>query len=352
VTENIRSLQKQLSVSERRALGSSLDAAAVRALVQSPSKQIGRYKRVAAMSVLAGGGVRNAHGPLKRVLLRKDESDSIRTAAAVFLTQLGGKRAEQALLEASALRLDIRLRVRVARGLGVVGSSASMDALARLARSRVLVIRNEAKFAQTLVAFREGLAGHRPRVPKSRPRQIRGRTAQSLKVLPVKDSERAALGAWLGERPYGVQLDTSLGRRIDCAGGHLMFLVNRDLSNLGPTFVERTRERAWIFGLLARGTRLGGDRYDVGQVMLCWPRGGGRVGMSVHRADGRMLQYGAIRVVGEQARISLGAVAESGAMPLSIRGTWRDGQLDFDCSLARKRPRSAVRRQTLAITRA
>jgi hypothetical protein len=293
-----------------------LDARDLQELELSVLGEANRPFRVKAMDALvtARGGAATA--VLARVLANDGEDVTLRAAAA---SQLGraGPVAERALVSTLREASEPTILVAVAGALAKVGSEAALEPLAALA-GRDDAVGQQARFAQTVIAFRARRPGHEPPdVAEGDLLPVPDENRMRLSRRPLGTDEAPAAFEELRQDSYGVPLAREGAFRIDCAQERFLVALEREPVN---------GEQPTLAGVVARRSYAQGS-YSVNWLVLTWPGADGALQVGVFRPSGHQVLAGTARAEGDGTTFELRSVQGRGNLPVEARGSVVGGQV-------------------------
>ncbi len=195
-----------------------LDAGDLRELELSVLGEANRQFRTRAMDALVAARGAGAIRALAQVLVNDREDVTLRAAAA---SQLGraGPAAEGPLVSALREASEPTILVAVAGALAKVGSEAAIEPLAPLA-ARDDAVGQQARFAATVIAFRERLPGREPpEVAEAELLPVEGEGRMGLSRRPLRNA-LAPARRWLLPLSSGSRASSCAARtRLSRSGG-------------------------------------------------------------------------------------------------------------------------------------
>jgi hypothetical protein len=293
-----------------------LDARDLRELESSVLGEAHRPYRIRAMDALVAARGAGAIKALAQVLANEDEDPTVRAAAA---SQLGraGPPAETPLLSALEAASEPTILVSVAGALGKVGTAAAIEPLRTLA-DRDDAVGQQARFAATIIAFRERRPGHEPpQVADSDVLPVPERDRAPVSYRPLRQDEALTAFEDLRQDSFGVPLAPESAFRIDCARERFLVALEEKPATL---------EEPTLAGLVARRSYAQGT-YSVSWLVLTWPGEDGAVQVGVYRPSGHQVLAGTARLEGEQATFELRSVRGRGNLAVEVHGTVERGRI-------------------------
>lgn len=287
-----------------------------------------RSFRIRAMDVLVAARGAGATKALAQVLADDREDVSLRAAAAAQLGRAGPS-AETPLLSALQEGREPTILVAVAGALAKVGSAAALEALSAVA-DRDDAVGRQARFAATVIAFREHRPGYEP--PSVADSDVLPVPEQDLSRLRQRrlrhDEVRAALDD-LRQDSFGVQLAEEEAFSIECAQERFIVVLDAD---------SAVREQPTLSGLVAHRSYETGT-YSVSWLVLAWPGDDGATRVAVHRPSGQQVLAGTARFEGDQATFDLLSVRGRGNLAVEVHGSLEKGRIvTFEGTAGRGRP--------------
>jgi hypothetical protein len=287
--------------------------------------------RTRAMEALTTARAPDSHRLLEQVLRAGDEDPGVRAAAAAQLARLGDAEAERALLDALPDATEPTVQVEIAAALAKSGSPRALDALGRLAESAAELVRQQAAFACSVIAYRERQPGFE--LPVAAPEEIVQPDADQ--AIPITAGRPPALEvanaiATLAGETYGVRVTGDLSFFIRCGPEQMMLALDQEAAtNLGDVAATRPL----LLGLLARRAPVDGS-YAVQGLLLSWPEKGSRFNVALHRPAGDQLLFGGAERRGELVQFALNTVRQPGAVPATVRGSFERSKFELVDSLS------------------
>ena len=257
------------------------------------------------------------------ILANRHEQPRLKRMAAMGLYEVGGYRAEQALIENSR-NADEDIAPVIAQALGRIGSARSAPILRELLANAPRAARVRETFAVSLLAYRHNLDGNEIEVPSG---------DSLIELLPSSDSveirvtepdmrkSNRALAA-LRREPIGVSLTTQNAHQFECGPNTFVLLWNGafSLRRLG-----RSNMRKGVVGILYRQSWFDDD-YSLSSVILGTPDGNG-LQISAHNSGGKVLYAGMIDLSTAHGRFDIQACLRDGANPIELKGEISNGQM-------------------------
>lgn len=279
--------------------------------------------RVKALTVLAATG-QPAAGDVFRDALRDSAAGfEVRAAGATWLSRLGGMAAEGALMESLAVEALPIVQHKIVAGLARVGSEASLRRLADAVQAMDPAVREHAQFAQSVIAYRAGMAGFElpvvdaaqrlpaPPVADTSARMVAARPEDALRVV-----EQTAADS------YGVAGDTDGVAMIQCGRRNLAAVIDAPLRAAPADRLARPQ----IAGYVAVQAETDGS-FATGLLILTWPNDAGGAHVSLNRLSGRAMYVGEAKLDGDTLRFHLDAVRAPGATETTVSGTLVGGRI-------------------------
>jgi len=292
-----------------------------------PSPDRGR-----AMDILVVAGWPGAAEVLGRVLLNPEEEDLLRASAASYLGRLGGRAAEDVLLESLTTPMQTLVRVKLAGALGRAGTRRSMGALQELANRDEEPVRRSARLGLSVVAYREGQRGFDLPVPEPEEMlDLDPGKALPFSVRPTHLDELGRAREWVSRSPYGIRLAEWPLYLIEF--GELCQLFALDARALESNLAALLAERPLLLGAIATYSAED-ESYATQWLLLTWPAEGGRFHMAVYDTAGTPVLYSFGITDSRVAEFMLRAVQGSGNAPISLQGRIRGSAFTFDGGLA------------------
>jgi hypothetical protein len=273
--------------------------------------------RVAIVAGPAGVAPETAHGEaFYRAALRDPGArDTVRAAAATWLSRSAADEAEAALLAALAAERSVPVRHKIVAGLARVGGEDALSALGELTGPDPDLAAH-ATFARSVIAHRAGIPGYEPA------------TAEESTLLPVPDgtpdrnlleSGGAVPAAVLPGDTYGLILGPEAAG-VRC--GRRRIVVAIDLTALTRLLTTPTMAALAAIRDPADGS------LHTGLLALCWPASDNTAHVAVHRPHGTPAFAGTAKVAGTSVSFRLTAVHAPGARSGTVTGTITSGVLE------------------------
>ena len=286
----------------------SIDLARLRAALGGRDA---RVSVLAAVRVVTGSNLPDKVALLASVLRNRELGPDPRRQAAIALGYVKGVES-QALLVAALADAETRVQVAAAKSLGWIGDATAYDALVALMRSLSGVPAPQVEWAARLIAHRHGLAA--PELPPLRLGERIDFTTERRPVRVVRaraERLRLCLDS-IARRNFRLRFDSSLAHELHCGRSEWMLLVT-DGAARAPARMRDRRSIAAAAALFLAGEQ----RFSIALIVLVEPAGR----LIVCRSTGEPVFAGELRVEGDRAAFSLGAVSRPGAFPLLLEGS-------------------------------
>lgn len=279
--------------------------------------------RIKALTVLAA-----VRDPLSSDVFRRALHDSssgeVRAAGATLLSRLGGMAAEGELMSSLPIEPMPVVQHKIIAGLARVGSDASLRRLADASQALDPSMREHARFAQAVIAYRAGISGFELPVPDPALRLPAPPAAASLsRMLRARPEDAIRVIEETAGDSHGVVGDPESVAMIQCGRRKLAVVIN---AVLGRSVGEERLSRPALAGYVAVRAEVDGS-FSAGLLVMSWPNGSGGLHVSVNRLSGRAEFFGSAGAEGEHVRFSLDAVRAPGATETSVRGILADGRV-------------------------
>ena len=257
------------------------------------------------------------------ILQNRHEQPRLRRMAVMGLYELGGLRAERALIE-TWRNGDEDIAPAIAQSLGRIGSARAAPLLRELLANAPREARARETFAVSLLAYRHNLDGNEVEVPRGDGLIALAPSSDNVEIRVTEPNYRQsslALAA-LRREPIGVSLMTQNARQFECGPNTFVLLWNLafSLRRLGRINTQKA-----VAGILFRKSRFD-DNYSLSSVILGTPDANG-LQISVHNSGGEALYAGMIDLSTAEGRFDIQACRRSGANPIEFKGAIRDGQM-------------------------
>jgi HEAT repeat protein len=268
--------------------------------------------RLKAMALLAETAV---EPDLFRAALQDDTADdTVRAAGATWLSRSTAPDAEAVLLSALANETTTSVRHKIVAGLARVGGEDALPALSDLAGSDQNLAAHAA-FAQSVVAYRAGIAGYElPVESEPLPAQDDAPASQTLETY-----ETIPDGSHLLGDTYGLIVGPSVAG-LRCGGRQLAVAI--DLTALARLLTTPT-----LAALIASKAESDGSPH-TSMLVLCSPAGYNTARVAIHRTSGTPVFTGSAQVSGMSVSFQLTAFRAPGARRTTITGTISSGVLE------------------------
>jgi hypothetical protein len=196
-----------------------------------------------------------------------------------------------------------------------VADGSQMGVMELLSQQAPALVAEQAAFAQSVVAYREGLLGFELPVPDA---------SALLDMDPDADGAVIQSGPAGGEdfdrlmhlssaELYMLTLSVETTLAIDCAGEHMLLAMDVQVLGGAPT---RFLDAPALAGLIAQLDPLA-DCYSVHGLAFTWPDGLGGFHVAVHEPNGEQAYFGTGGGQ-EVAEVSLRSVLRPGAVPIDV----------------------------------
>lgn len=273
--------------------------------------------------------LRARRSPKKRevfqaILAKREELPRFKHIAVRGLLELGGTRAEEALLE-SAQVADNTVAATMAEALGRVGSADSLPALKRLAQA-ASTAKERAAFAVSLLAYRHNLPGSEVKTLRSNQlMQLDDGTEDlPIRIQEARASEVELALASIKREPIGVELTAQNAQQMVCGPNTFILLWNKQFAG------RRLRvlgERKGVAAVLCLKSRFEKDYFFSAFVLATPSRG--RINLSVIKSSGEAIFFGSA-TSGSQPVLKLQSVKRPGGSAMRFEGSLREGRLAID----------------------
>jgi hypothetical protein len=306
--------------------------------------------RVAISKMRAILALRHSGSPHKRqvfaaVLADPRELPRFKHMAVAGLLELGGERAEEALIE-NLQYADEYTADAFALALGRVGSPRSAEVVRTLRSVARPAFGDQVDFAVSLLAYRHNLPGDEVDVPSGD--ELLSVQAETglipIEVTPADDAAVASAMRALEREPLGIEITGAGASSIVCGPNRFLLIWNREFE--GARFAK-LRKRKGVAGVQFLKSRFN-DEYSVASLVLVTPRGE-HIAISVHTPRGEAVMAGSTRFEGGSfSGLTLQSVQRPGAAVLEFKGAVSDGRLQVDEArssavvVERKLPRSVT----------
>jgi len=290
-----------------------------------PSRQ--GMSKMRAMTALRRSRSTQKVAVFSSVLEDQAELPRFRNMAVAGLLELGGVRAEQALVE-SAPHVDEYTAATLAQALGRIGSPDSIGVLRDLRTAAAPAVKGRVDFAISLLAYRHNLSGDEVDVPASN-RRLKleaGTRTLPIAVAAARRTEFETANHALKREPLGITLSPEGARRIVCGPNAFLLLWNEE-------FVGRRlaalRQRKGVAGVLFLKSRFE-KGYSVSSTVLVTP-GRRNLKLSLHKLGGDVMFAGSVTFGRDgQTRLDLRSVRRPGAAAMEFSGTIANGRLKIE----------------------
>jgi hypothetical protein len=318
-----------VSADDARSL-SAEDLGLLVTIVQDPASDL----RLRAMSILTRAAPIETVDVMSGILAAPFEDPIVRAAAAAHLGALGGSAASVALVAiVPTLARDeasLSIRHEVALALGKIGDTDdALDALGLLVDDPSPSVARQARFGQTLIAFRGGIAGFEPQIPNFFDLAAPvAEDAQPILVRADADVVDAITSLQEAGDTFGVALGTDGAHRVQCLDFELALLLDQTVLASGLPALATTRPV--LAGLVALHDEAS-DTWSTRWLVLVFPIGPA-INVALHRRDGKQVMFGA----GVSDTITLGfalrGVRDTGNAPVQFDGRFSGVALAVDAA--------------------
>lgn len=261
---------------------------------------------------------------LSALLADREELPRFKHMAVTGLLELGGVRAEEALIE-NVQYADEFTANMLALALGRVGSPRSVSVVQNLRSVARPAARSQVDFAATLLAYRHDLRGYEVEVPTGDQLLSLDATANLLpvEVSPAPRTEIEAAVRALEREPLGIELTNEAPLRIVCGPNHFLLIWNKDF---GGSQLAKLRKRKGVAGVLFLKSRFDNE-FSVSAFVLVTPGLKG-LRISIHKPWGEAVLAGsADSEEAGFANLVIRSVRRPGAAALEFSGSITDGRI-------------------------
>ena len=261
---------------------------------------------------------------LSALLADREELPRFRYMAVTGLLELGGPRAEEALIE-NAKHADEFTAAALALALGRVGSPRSVSVVRKLRSVARSAARNQVDFAVSLLAYRHNLKGGEVEVPTGD--QLLSLDAAvnvlAVEVSPARPAEIEAAVRALEREPLGIELTDEAALQIACGPNRFLLIWNKDFGGQQFAKLQERKGAAGVFFLKSRFE----DEYSVSALVLVTPGSQG-LRISMHKPWGEPVLAGSADFEGRDfANLVIRSVRRPGAAALEFSGSITDGRI-------------------------
>jgi hypothetical protein len=314
-------LHSEHRVSQTRLAGlSGRDAAELRAIAigeQSPEL------RIKALNALAATGSVSSAEVFQRALRDTAAGVEVRAAGATWLSRLGSMGAEGALIGSLAVEEQPIVQHKILAGLARVGSVGSLQRLTDGVASMDPAVREHARFAQSVIAYRNGITGFELPVIEAASRlPARAATLGSSGMAPARPEDGHRVIEQTASDSYGVAGAPDNVALVQCGRRNFAVLLHEPLGRA----IDNALARPSIAGLVALRAETDGS-FATALLLMCWPSEGYGVHISVNRLSGRTMYFGEGTLDGKAMRFTLDAVRAPGATATTVTGTVEGGRI-------------------------
>jgi hypothetical protein len=279
--------------------------------------------RIKALNALAAVGAPSSADVFRQALRDTSAGIEVRAAGATWLSRLGGMGAEGALLDGLAVEEQPLVQHKIVAGLARVGGTASLRRLSDMVAGMEPSVREQARFAQSVIAYRSGIGGFELPVPDDQSRLPAGATGHAA---PAAALARPEDGLRLIEQTrgdsFGVVGAPDRVTRVQCGRRSLAVVLHETLARA----IAEALVRPSIAGLVTLQAESDGS-YATALLILSWPKDEYGVHISVNRPSGQTMYFGEGMLEGEAMRFTLNAVRAPGATATTVTGTVAGGQV-------------------------
>jgi hypothetical protein len=285
------------------------------------------FPRRAAMALLLTSDFPNKDEDFAAVLEDEQVPGRIRYMAAVMLAKVDTRAAQDILIRNLRIR-DERVCAGVLIGLGRIGDSAALEALAHLKDDS-----KPARFAATLIAHRLGVEGHDAPVPDDS--DLLGLADSAARPMQWQRPDPADIRFCLRSLtsdPFGIAFAQEPVYQVRCGGRELMVLFNREL--VAQDTIKWMRERKTLAGVVALRNETNG-LYSVSLLILTSPsRKTEGFNLMLYQTNGALAYAGRASVGVNSTEFSIRALSRPGAFPIRFEGTLQDGRVEIKTALS------------------
>lgn len=278
----------------------------------------GELSRPLALSLLERKSYPQKVKDLERLLRDDHQPPRLRSMAAVALGTIGTPPAVAALQRGATTKEPLALR-GIVKGLSVAGGEDARSFIEGLKR-RGGGVGDAARAEAGLLSHRAGARGSEITAPEGGPR-VDPRKATPIEIAPARREDAEEALTHVTKAVPALRLTTAGALSLQCEDRRFMFLLSEATKKGLGQFAEAKAEA----GVVATQRTTEGVGWEVKYHVLTRPRSGGSIDLTVVTHRGRLVLAGSARIVGERAEFELRAVDGSGALPISLNGTY-DGQ--------------------------
>lgn len=305
----------------------SFDPGELRELEDIVTGQQATPNRVRAMGVLTAVQGARAIPTLAAVLHDRQQDTAARTGAAA---QLGYTTvsASKPLAEALTGEADQTVLGSTIGSLARVGDLSALTELDRIARSDD-PLAAQAKFAATLLTFRNRQSGHEPeRDSYGDPVVPSGQGQGRLMAHGFRRDEAISALDDLRADNYGVALTRDLTVGLDCADQRLLVALDARIAGRRVDLAGHLTAGPLVAGLIGWRSPVDSS-YSTRWLVLTWPDD--RVlRVAVHRPSGPPFLIGQADIHDDTAEFDLTSVQGRGNQQVQLRGAVRAGRLELE----------------------
>jgi hypothetical protein len=279
-------------------------------------------RRTRALDVLSLARPKDVYSLFETIIKNPEEESHIRAIVAAHLSVAGGQEAEQVLIEVLVPDEVPVVLAQIIISLSKIGTKASIFTLELIATDGPRSVRSKARFAASVIAARECVAGFRIRPPRIPEIECHRQVSVQPRLQRISARLAKHIASVLGPDSYSLSLQPESGYEIRCYDSNFGLLFDKQYT--GSNIFNLPLERPCLLGVVAESSPLDAS-YSATRVVLAWPNKSGKVNISLHRTDGKIREFGTAEREGNQVKFNLQSVRPTGKIILSIEGTERGG---------------------------
>lgn len=279
--------------------------------------------RVKALNILAATGDPGAGDVLRGALRDTSAHFEVRAAGATLLSRLGGMAAEGALIDGLAAETLPIVQHKIIGGLARIGSEASLRRLQSMVQAMDPLVRDHARFVESVIAYRSGVNGFElPTIEPALRLPAPGAAEVLGRIAPASPEEAHRVIEQTAADSYGVAGDPDTVTMVQCGRRNVAIVMQAKLRGAASDLAAHPA----VAGYLALRAEVDGS-YSTSHLIMTWPNGNSGAHVSVNRLSGRAEYYGEATVGQNELRFTLDAVRRPGATETTLTGMLAVGRI-------------------------
>lgn len=297
-------------------------------MLREPSQ---RMSRVQALHALRASDSRKKAEIFQALIVDREAPSRIRHLAVMGLYEQGTEEAVHLLVESARDVRTPRTLAPIAMALGRIGGEEALPVIQQIgARTNNDLVKAQADFAASVLAYRLNVDEHTVRIPSAR-HLMKLDSDTRTRPIQVASAERREISqcmAALATEPVGIGYSSSQAHWIECEPNTFMLLWNEAFV---PEGLSKPLRRKAILGVLARKSEFW-EAYSLSAFLFATPSADQeeRLQLSIHRTKGQLAYMGEMRVGREGARFEIRTVQRPGAAAVHVAGGIREGTVRME----------------------